>query len=1110
MNSSNTARGSTPERRLKILHLASEYPPAKVYGLGRFVHGLARAQAAAGDEVHVLTNSHGGEQDDVVVDGVHLHRIDFPNPPRPSDGHGEVLQWNHGAVSRLLDRRDVLRDVDVVCGHDWLTAIAAREAALLLERPLVVTFHDEVTGKHAGVLDREGRFVRDLEALTAHDASHVIANSDYIARQVLRHYGLAAERVTAVPGGIDPTLLDVSTPERVRDFRAPLAGEDEVLVAFVGRLDPEKGLGLLAEAIDDVASRPNRVRFVIAGSGKREEALRARLADRARLLGYVKGEALSYLYRAADVVVVPSVYEPFGLVALEAMLAGAAVVVSSAGGLPEIVRHERDGLVFDAGDPAALAAAIERLAQDPTLRQTLATSAAARAKDEFAWSKIAARTRQVYEHVLGQPPSLVTMPPTLPAPASDHVLVMDPEVEVPPGSEDWLAGATWLLDDSGAACVVPTFVDRGALDAPPGLDDEPRRLVPPPDTSPCVLVRRTELAGPTPSCSSLIGELVRRTGRACWRHPARLVSGKGEVLPASIVVVAYQAAAFTRECLESVLAHTRPPYELILVDNGSTDGTAALFEDVRRRARGRVRVQVLRNDQNLGYPVAATQGAHAARGRHVVLLNNDTRVRPGWLEALLDAATRQARVGLVTAKVLNLDGSVQSAGGILHKTDGTFEIPHQGEDRLAPQVTSGRAVDNAGGPCLLVTRELLDALGDEPLFDPAFTPGYFEDSDLCLRARERGFTLLYEPGAEVFHHGKVTSSQVEGVWTKFEQNKQRFHARWHARLAEDEDRRESEVTPDRRLKIVLCYHQDPTTTAAYCERALRASHDVVTAGRGQDLDLGDGATASQLVEATGGADLLLVIEGATFVPQDLERCPCPTALWAIDNHLHATPAVGAGGHFALARPFDHVFVAQRDYAAAFASHGISATWVPLACDPGLHALAPHDAGRDIDVLFVGHVRPFHQRRRRLLDRLAARFRLEEHQGVFGQDMARLLARARIVFNCSLAGDLNMRVFEGLASGALLVTDRIDNGLETFFADGEHLALYDDADLEQVIERYLGDERARLLAAARGQRLTVQHHTYAARMRQLANTVTTAPRPGRLARLMTPTTTEATS
>ena len=228
---------------MKILHLSSEYPPAKVYGLGRFVHGLARAQSVAGDDVSVLTNSTGGDEDDQVLEGVHLHRIAFPNPPRPADGHGEVLQFNHGLVARFLDRRDQFDGVEVVASHDWLTALAAREIAQELKAPLVVTFHDEVVGKHFGNLDTQARFVRDLEALTAHDATRVIANSEFIREQVIRKYGVSEERVVAIHGGIDPALLRVSNEARVADFRSTLAGEDDVLVVYVGRFDQEKGLG---------------------------------------------------------------------------------------------------------------------------------------------------------------------------------------------------------------------------------------------------------------------------------------------------------------------------------------------------------------------------------------------------------------------------------------------------------------------------------------------------------------------------------------------------------------------------------------------------------------------------------------------------------------------------------------------------------------------------------------------------------------------------------------------------------------------------------------------------------------------------------------------------
>ncbi|MGE0713336.1 MAG: glycosyltransferase [Planctomycetota bacterium] len=878
---------------MKLLQLASEYASAtlatKVYGLGTFVRGVATAQAAQGDEVHVLTNSHGGEEDQVQREGVHLHRIAFPNPPRPSDGHGEVLQWNHGVVARLLDRRDMFRDVDLVVGHDWLTAPAAREAALILDRPLAVVIHDEAVGKHAGVLDREARFARDLEALAVHDSNLVVANSAYIARQVVHHYGVPQARVVTIHGGIDPAFAQNVPTDHQEDFRRALVGEGELLVAYVGRLDPEKGLGVLAEAAHLVAQRAPQVRFALAGTGRREQALRERLGPRGRLLGYVRGEALVRLFRAADVVVVPSVYEPFGLVALEAMLCGAPVVVAGTGGLAEIVRHGQDGVVVPAGDGAALADALLALAADPALREALGAAGRRRAVDTFRWEVIAAKTRQAYEAVLGARPAIALAPPRRPSPPTvsavvvtrdapahaeaalrslvahpglvdvcllDHgsapvvaqrlgdvaaalsaegrpvrllraersasddqalllgveaaqgarVLVLGDEVELLPGEEGLLDGLLWLHDDAGAATVSPTLVSR-AQAANPGQPGLAEQYLAPALPRAAFLAGRAELLSALASGTGDLGARLRgQGGGQHWVHPVRVVHGAGEArrspsapfaaapdspLPASIVVLAYDNLALTRECLESVLGHTPPPFELVLVDNGSRDDTRGFFRALRARLGPTRPVQVIENDQNLGFPAGANKGARAARGRHVVVLNNDTRVCPGWLQALLAAADSEPGVGVVTAKVLNLDLSVQSAGGIVHAPDGSFTIPGQGEARVAPSVNVRRRVTNAGGPCMFLTRQLLERLAPSgEVFDEGFSPGYFEDSDLCFRAREAGFALLYEPAAELVHHGKATASLVAGegsvdVWGRFELNKRRFHARWAAQLARD-------------------------------------------------------------------------------------------------------------------------------------------------------------------------------------------------------------------------------------------------------------------------------------------------------------------------------------
>ena len=1092
---------------MKILHLASEYPPAKVYGLGRFVHGLARAQAALGDEVHVLTNSSGGAEDGVLREGVHVHRIAFPNPPRPADGIGEVLQFQACLAGRLLSLREQLGSVDVIASHDWLVGPAAREVARALDRPLVVTFHDEVTGKHFGLLDPDARFVRDLERLTAHDANHVIANSRYVAEQLRRQLGLAPERITAIPGGIDPRLLDLPRPELLPAFRRSMGDPGDVLALYVGRLDPEKGLEALGAAFPRALERCPRLRLLVAGSGKCEERLREQLApaaERVRFLGYVRGEALAYLYRAVDLALVPSLYEPFGLVALEGMLAGRAVVAAATGGLKEIVRAEKDGLLVPPGDPEALAAAIVRLADDPELRARLGSRASQEAVREHAWSEIATRTIDVYRRVLGERPRpCPTLPPepdrplvsivtaasesprtTYPAievvaseaeARGDYVCKLDGAAQVPPGSEGWLEALVWLLEDQGAASVSPTLH---------GGQAEPRRGEGPPGG--CVLRKKDAPA---------------QTGTH-WVHPVRLA--RAEPPPVSIVIVAWGCLPWTRLCVDSVLAHTPRPFELVLVDNGSPDGTRAWFQELRERLEDDVSVTVVENTENHGYPVGANQGIRAARGRDVVLLNNDARVRPGWLEALLEARGARPRVGIVAAKVLNEDGSVQSAGGVLHHPDGRFTIPGADEDRLAPPVHAARELESAGGPCMLLTRELLEAVG---AFDEAYSPGYFEDSDLCLRAREAGFVLRYAPAAEVVHRAKVTSNAVarEGkldVWGLFRENERRFWERWAARLEADETERRAREAPGPRRRILLCYGASSTTTAAYGESALRRDHAVVTAGPGQVLDLGEEVSATELTarasERLGGEiDLLLAVEGMNYLPQGIEEAPCRTAWWAIDSHLHARDE--GGWHFAYAPRFDLVLVAQKDHVGDYRARGCRAEWLPLACDPGVHHRFGPETGRDLDLVFVGNVLPIHARRRRLLDRLRARFALVERQGVWREDMARLFARAKIVFNCSLAGDLNMRVFEGLASGALLLTDRVENGLATLFGPDEHLALYDDDSLEREVERWLANRALREQVAARGQALVLRHHTYLHRMRELVRLAMAVPTARRGAR-----------
>ena len=209
----------------------------------------------------------------------------------------------------------------------------------------------------------------------------------------------------------------------------------------------------------------------------------------------------------------------------------------------------------------------------------------------------------------------------------------------------------------------------------------------------------------------------------------------------------------TLGCLDSLAVNT-PHHlmEVIVVDDASTDGTAETLQ----RVEG---IEVLRLETNAGFAAAVGRGAEAARGRVVVFLNNDTEVRPGWLEALLDAIDSAPDVGAVGCKLVFGDGRLQEAGGIVWQ-DGTGANIGRGEDPQAPRHNVRREVDYCSAAALMVRRDLFERLGG---FDPRFSPAYYEDTDLCFRLRESGFRVLYEPRAEVVHHEGATHGDNGGA-----------------------------------------------------------------------------------------------------------------------------------------------------------------------------------------------------------------------------------------------------------------------------------------------------------------------------------------------------------
>jgi glycogen(starch) synthase len=373
-------------------------------GLARHVRKLAEALVAQGVEVDVLTRGGRGAEASEERAGVTVHRVREPRWPRDLDRFvGWVARMNRDmlAAGEALAEE---RGYDMVHGHDWLVAHAAAGLADRLGVPFLTTVHATEHGRHQGWVDKPPQsHIHAVERWMVRRADGVITCSHYMRGHVADIFDIAERRVTVIPNGIDPR--DLRPVGDLQALRREFAAPHERLVLLVGRLVYEKGFQFALEALPGVIRRVGGVRFLVAGSGTHEAELRAQaqrlgLTRHGTFLGWIGDDALHSLYRIADLCVVPSIYEPFGLVALEAMASGCPCVVADTGGLREVVPNQEVGLRFRSRDPRSLARMLERVLTDDALRDRLVAEASEHVL-RFDWSDVASQTREVYRDLTG-------------------------------------------------------------------------------------------------------------------------------------------------------------------------------------------------------------------------------------------------------------------------------------------------------------------------------------------------------------------------------------------------------------------------------------------------------------------------------------------------------------------------------------------------------------------------------------------------------------------------------------------------------------------------------------------------------------------------------------
>ena len=387
----------------RVLTCSWEYPPIVEGGLARHVRKLSEGLVAQGHEPHVLTRGAATHPAYERRNGVHVHRV--AEPPFPKDDLHAFVGWVTDMNRHMREAGLHLADEigpDLVHGHDWLVARAAGTIARRSGVPYLTTIHATEFGRHQGWVDKYPQsHIHGVERWMARRAEGVIVCSHYMRGHVADVYGIPEAAVEVIPNGIDP--LDLEPVDDLAALRARYAQPDEQLILLAGRLVYEKGFQLALDALPGVIKRVGKVRYMIAGSGTHEaelkrQATRLGLDEHGTFLGWIGDDLLHSLYRIADLTVVPSLYEPFGLVALEAMASGCPCIVADTGGLREVVPHRDAGLRFRTNSARSLAIMMGRVLTDDALRDRLVLQASEHVL-RFDWADVARQTAAVYERL---------------------------------------------------------------------------------------------------------------------------------------------------------------------------------------------------------------------------------------------------------------------------------------------------------------------------------------------------------------------------------------------------------------------------------------------------------------------------------------------------------------------------------------------------------------------------------------------------------------------------------------------------------------------------------------------------------------------------------------
>ncbi len=390
---------------MQLLTLTWEYPPHVIGGLGRHVAELVPELARQGVDVHIITPvANEGEAGLEIENGITVHRVFVPSFTSDQNIYDKAIAVNEALMpyaQKLADAFDILHV------HDWLMSFMALELQQNWQTALVATIHATERGRGHGHISNDlQRAIDEAERNLIQEADQIIVCSHYMADEVRNFFHVPSRRLEVVPNGVNISdLMIPDTADEIQAFREKYAEPDDLIVFSVTRLVHEKGIHRLVEAAPTILDNCSRVRIIIAGKGPEADNLKQQvdhlgISSRVNFVGFISNEDRNRFYKIATCAVFPSLYEPFGIVALEAMALHCPVIVSDVGGLSEIITHGENGITVYPDNAESISWGVARYINYPELGERCGERAFKHVELLYNWGRIARLTRAIYRRVL--------------------------------------------------------------------------------------------------------------------------------------------------------------------------------------------------------------------------------------------------------------------------------------------------------------------------------------------------------------------------------------------------------------------------------------------------------------------------------------------------------------------------------------------------------------------------------------------------------------------------------------------------------------------------------------------------------------------------------------